>query len=50
MIRFHGVHDKLTQTLDDLPDELCISDEFREQVCFFTKLYASLLISLYFFV
>lgn len=34
MIRFHGVHDKLTQTLDDLPDELCISDEFREQVCF----------------
>ncbi|KAL6207637.1 hypothetical protein ACLB2K_018594 [Fragaria x ananassa] len=32
MIRFHGVHDKLTQTLDDLPDELCISDEFREQI------------------
>ena len=32
MVRFHGVHDKLTQTLDNLPDELCISDEVSEQV------------------
>ncbi|KAF5747233.1 hypothetical protein HS088_TW06G01414 [Tripterygium wilfordii] len=33
MIRFHAVHDKLCQALEDLPyDELCISDEVKEQV------------------
>lgn len=32
MVRFHAVHEKLSQALDGLPDELCISDEVKEQV------------------
>lgn len=38
MVRFHAVHEKLSQALDGLPDELCISDEVREQVCFFNQM------------
>lgn len=32
MVRFHAVHEKLSQALGGLPDELCISDEVKEQV------------------
>ncbi|KAH0990708.1 hypothetical protein GBA52_002191 [Prunus armeniaca] len=32
MVRFHAVHEKLSQALGGLPDELCISDEVKEQI------------------
>ncbi|XP_048426324.1 uncharacterized protein LOC108867577 [Pyrus x bretschneideri] len=32
MVRFHVVHDRLGQALEGLPDELCLSDEVKEQV------------------
>lgn len=36
MARFHAVHDKFSQALDDFAyDELGISDEVKEQACFF---------------
>ena len=36
MAQFHGVYDKMNQALDDFPfDELGISVEVKEQVCFF---------------
>ncbi|KAM1463369.1 hypothetical protein ACFXTO_043168 [Malus domestica] len=32
MVRFHAVHERLGQALEGLPDELCISNEVKEQV------------------
>lgn len=38
MIRFQGVYDKMSQAFDGVPcEELGISDEVKEQVCFFLQ-------------